>query len=245
MRLIRIHLESPLAAGAQVELRGKAADHVTRVLRLGAGDKVTLFNGDGSDYPSEIKELHKGSVTLAVRSAVHARAESPLAITLVQGIARGERMDLVVQKATELGVSAIVPVATARSVVRLDADTRAKKHAHWRGVAIAACEQCGRATLPAIAEPTDFGSWLARPARPESLRVLLSPQAEASLVATAAGATCVEMLVGPEGGLEDTERDLALTVGYLPCRLGPRVLRSETAAVAALAVLQSAAGDLN
>lgn len=245
MRLIRIHVESPLAAGAQAELRGKAALHATRVLRLGAGDKVTLFNGDGADYPSEIKELHSGSLTLAVRAAVPARAESPLAITLVQGIARGERMDLVVQKATELGVTAIVPVATTRSVVRLDADTRAKKLAHWRGVAIAACEQCGRATLPAIADPVDLAGWLARPAQPETLRVLLSPQAKSSLVATVAGATRVEMLVGPEGGLEDSERDLALTVGYRACRLGPRVLRSETAAVAALAVLQSSAGDLN
>lgn len=245
MRLIRIHVESPLAVGAQVELRGKAALHVARVLRLGAGDRVTLFNGDGADYRSEIKELHKGSLTLGVSAAVPARAESPLAITLVQGVARSERMDLVVQKATELGVTAIVPVATARSVVRLDADTRAKKLAHWRGVAIAACEQCGRATLPEIAEPTDFESWLARPSGLQTLRVLLSPHAEASLVATAAGATRIEMLVGPEGGLEDTERDLALAVGYRACRLGPRVLRSETAAVAALAVLQSAAGDLN
>ena len=245
MRLIRIHVESPLATGAQVELRGKAAEHVARVLRLGAGDKITLFNGDGVDYPSEIKALHKSSLTLAVRSAALARAESPLAITLVQGIARGERMDLVVQKATELGVTAIVPIATMRSVVRLDTETRAKKLSHWRGVAIAACEQCGRATLPAIAEPSDFESWLARPSPPQTLRVLLSPQADASLVATAARARRIEMLVGPEGGLEDTERDLALTVGYRACRLGPRVLRSETAAVAALAVLQSVAGDLN
>ena len=245
MRLIRIHVDSPLAAGSLVELRGKAAEHVTRVLRMDVGDKVTLFNGDGADYPSEIKELHKGALTLAVRLTEPARAESPLAITLVQGIARGERMDLVVQKATELGVSAIVPVATARSVVRLDADTRAKKHAHWRGIAIAACEQSGRATLPAIAEPTDFASWLARAPTPGLLRVMLSPQAEASLVATVAGARRIEMLVGPEGGLDDAERDLAGTVGYRACRLGPRVLRSETAAVAALAVLQSTAGDLN
>jgi len=245
MRLIRIHVDAPLAAGAQVELRGKAALHATRVLRLEAGDAVTVFNGDGADYPSIIKELHKGSLTLAVRAATAARAESPLAIALVQGIARGERMDLVVQKATELGVTAIVPVATARSVVRLDADTRAKKLAHWRGVAIAACEQCGRATLPAIAEPLDFASWLARAAAPGTLRILLSPEAEDSLVGAAAGARGIELLVGPEGGLEDSERALALTVGYRSCRLGPRILRSETAAVAALAVLQSAAGDLN
>ena len=245
MRVIRIHVESLLAAGTRVELSGKAALHVTRVLRLGAGDPITLFNGDGLDYPSIIKELHKGSVTIAVGLAEQARAESPLAVTLVQGIARGERMDLVVQKATELGVASIVPVATARSVVRLDADTRAKKLAHWRGVAIAACEQCGRATVPAIAEPGDFDAWLATPPPPGTLRVLLSPEAKASLVATVRGAQRIEMLVGPEGGLEDAERELALGVGYLACRLGPRVLRSETAAVAALAVLQATEGDLS
>jgi 16S rRNA (uracil1498-N3)-methyltransferase len=245
MRLIRIHVESPLAAGACVLLSGQAAEHVTRVLRLGAGDPVTLFNGDGQDYPSIIKELIKGSVSLAVGPAGAARPESPLAITLVQGIARGERMDLVVQKATELGVAAIVPVVTARSVVRLDADTRAKKLAHWRGVAIAACEQSGRAVVPSIAEPGGLDAWLARPPPPGTVRLLLSPQAETALAAAAAGAARIELLVGPEGGLEDAERDLALAVGYRASRLGPRVLRSETAAVAALAVLQATEGDLD
>ncbi|HUG02863.1 MAG TPA: 16S rRNA (uracil(1498)-N(3))-methyltransferase [Steroidobacteraceae bacterium] len=245
MRLIRIHVDAPLAPGAQVELRSKAAEHVARVLRLKPGDTVTLFNGDGSDYLSEIKDLWKGSVGVMVQYVTPARAESPLALLLVQGIARSERMDLIVQKATELGVTAIQPVAMARSVVRLDDGARARKLAHWRGVAIAASEQCGRATLPEIAEPIGFAAWLQQRPGADTRRIQLAPDAGASLAAAAAGAERIELLVGPEGGLDEPERDAALAAGYLACRLGPRVLRSETAAVAALAVLQSAAGDLN
>jgi 16S rRNA (uracil1498-N3)-methyltransferase len=152
-------------------------------------------------------------------------------------------MDLVVQKATELGVAAIVPVATARSVVKLDAASRDRKSAHWRAIAISACEQCGRARIPVIAEPLPFGPWLA--ASPGTgLRLLLSPDADASLSSASWQATEVELLVGPEGGLDEAERRAALDAGYRACRLGPRVLRSETAAIAAIAVLQSLRGDL-
>ena len=244
MRLIRVYADTPLARGARIEVAGSAAEHVTRVLRLGSGDALTLFNGDGTDYPSRISSLRRGAVAVEVLGTAAARAESPLALTLVQGIARSERMDLVVQKATELGVTAIQPVLTARSVVKLDAGTRAKKLAHWRGIAIAACEQSGRARLPAVAEPLALAQWLQQPAPADALRLLLAPNAERSLVGTAAGARAALLLVGPEGGLEESERDAALAVGYLACRLGPRVLRSETAAVAALTVLQSVAGDL-
>jgi 16S rRNA (uracil1498-N3)-methyltransferase len=213
------------------------------VLRLSAGDAVTLFNGDGADYPARIAALGRGTVEAQVTGRAAARPESPLAATLVQGIARAERMDLVVQKATELGVAAIVPVATARSVVRLDAEGRDRKAAHWRGIAAAACEQCGRARLPEIAEPLDLGAWLTKRAG-AGVRLLLSPDADTSLAGAARGATSVELLVGPEGGLEDAEEKAALAAGYRACRLGPRVLRSETAAIAALAVLQATAGDL-
>jgi 16S rRNA (uracil1498-N3)-methyltransferase len=243
MRLIRVHADAVLAEGARVTLRGPAAAHVTRVLRLGAGDAVTLFNGDGMDYPARIAALGHGTVDAEVTGRAAARAESPLAVTLVQGIARAERMDLVVQKATELGVAAIAPVATARSVVKLDADSRDRKAAHWRGIAVAACEQCGRARVPDVLEPVTLAARLAKPAR-AGLRLLLSPGADASLAAAARGATSVELLVGPEGGLEDSERQSALAAGYRACRLGPRILRSETAAIAALAVLQAIAGDL-
>ena len=244
MRLIRVYTDSPLARGARVSIGGTGALHVTRVLRLEADDPVTLFNGDGIDYPSRISGLRRGAVEIDVEGTATARAESPLALTLVQGIARSERMDLVVQKATELGVTAIQPVLTGRSVLKLDAAARAKKLAHWRGIAIAACEQSGRARLPALAEPLELSQWLQQPSPAGALPLLLAPDAGRSLVATAAGARAALLLVGPEGGLEESERDAALAVGYLACHLGPRVLRSETAAIAALAVLQSVAGDL-
>ena len=243
MRLTRVFVESALGPGARLRLEGPAAGHVTRVLRLGTGDAVTLFNGDGSDYPARISGLGRGAVDVEVTGVVAARAESPLRVTLVQGIARGERMDFVLQKATELGVAAVLPVATARSVVRLDDDGRARRLAHWRGVAIAACEQCGRARGPAIAEPRGFAAWLAEPQR-AATRLLLSPDAEVPLADAVRGATSIELLVGPEGGLEDEERGAALAAGFRACRLGPRVLRSETAAIAALAVIQAVAGDL-
>jgi len=243
MRLIRVHVDAALSQGARVRLEAKAAAHVTRVLRLGAGDTVTLFNGDGADYPARITAAGRGTVEAEVTGHTGARAESPLAVTLVQGIARAERMDLVLQKATELGVAAIQPVVTSRSVVKLDRDSRERKLSHWRGIAVAACEQCGRARVPAVAAPRTFESWIAEPPG-DGARLLLSPDADVPLSAAARGATAVELLVGPEGGLDATEREAALAAGYRGCRLGPRILRSETAAIAALAVLQAVAGDL-
>jgi len=244
MRLIRVHVDEALAQGARVAIQGAAAAHVRRVLRLEAGDALTLFNGDGTDYPSRIDALGRDAVEVEVLGTTPARTESPLALTLVQGIARAERMDLVVQKATELGVAAMQPVATARSVVKLDAESRERKSAHWRGIAIAACEQCGRAKLPRLAEPVTLPAWLAEPPAAGTRRVLLAAGSEPSLVDAARGARAIELLVGPEGGLEDAERAAAERAGYRACRLGPRILRSETAAIAALSVLQSVAGDL-
>jgi 16S rRNA (uracil1498-N3)-methyltransferase len=243
MRLIRVHVGAALAPGARVRLPAEAAAHVARVLRLGRGDAVTLFNGDGADYPARIAAIGRGTVEAEVTGRADARAESPLAVTLVQGIARAERMDLVLQKATELGVAAVVPVATARSVVRLDAASRGRKVSHWRGIVIAACEQCGRARVPEVAEPRPLGEFLAEPGGAQT-RILLAPGAELALAAAARDAASIELLVGPEGGLEDEERRAALAAGFRACRLGPRVLRSETAAIAALAVVQSVAGDL-
>lgn len=243
MRAIRIHVATALAPGQRAELRGDAAAHVTRVLRLGAGDEVTLFNGDGSDYHARILTPGRSAVMFEVQGVAAARAESPLAITLVQGIARGDRMDFVVQKATELGITAIQPVLTARSVVRLDADARARKLEHWRGVAIAACEQCGRARLPDIAAPLPLTDWLAQ-TRGAARRLLLDPASDTPLASAVQGGDRLELLVGPEGGLEDAERTVAEQCGYRAACLGPRVLRSETAAIAAIAVLQAAAGDL-
>ena len=243
MRLIRVFVEAALAPGARVTLDGAAAAHVSRVLRLGAGDDLTLFNGDGHDYPAKIAALGRGTVEAAIAGRAAARAESPLAVTLVQGLARAERMDLVVQKATELGVAAIRPVTTVRSVVKLDRGTRERKRTHWQAIAAAACEQCGRARLPAIAEARPLADVLAE-RDAAGARLLLAPDAPLSLAAAARGETAIQILVGPEGGLEDAERRAAIDAGFRACRLGPRVLRSETAAIAALAVLQSVAGDL-
>ncbi len=244
MRLIRVFVESALAPGARIEAGGTAATHMTRVLRLVAGDPVTVFNGDGSDYPARIAALQGSRVEIEVLERLAARPESPLALTLVQGIARAERMDLIVQKATELGVAAIQPVVTARSVVRLDAKTTERKLAHWHGIVIAACEQCGRARLPIIAAPLPLSEWLARPAPQSVRRLQLAVAAPESLGSAAAGANTIELLIGPEGGLDESERNSAASAGYRGCSIGPRVLRTETAALAALAVLQAAAGDL-
>jgi 16S rRNA (uracil1498-N3)-methyltransferase len=243
VRLIRVHVDAQLAQGARITLPISAAAHVRRVLRLEAGDGLTLFNGDGRDYPSRVAAIARGVVDVEVLGRAAARAESPLEITLVQGIARAERMDLVVQKSTELGVTAIVPVATARSVVRLDAGGRDRRATRWRGIAIAACEQCGRARIPSISRARTLAQWLAEPPG-AGARLLLAPDADVELAAAARGLPAVELLVGPEGGLEHNERRAALDGGYRACRLGPRVLRSETAALAALAVLQAVAGDL-
>jgi len=244
MRLIRVFVELPLVPGARIEAGGSAAAHITRVLRLGAGDPVTVFNGDGSDYASRIVVQRGAKVVVEVLERLPARPESPLSIALVQGIARTERMDLIVQKATELGVVAIQPVLTTRSVVRLDGKTAERKLAHWRGIAIAASEQCGRARLTAIAAPLSLSEWLARPATPTLRRLQLAVDAAESLVSAATGAGVIELLIGPEGGLDDGERQAAALAGYRASSLGPRVLRTETAAVAAVAVLQASAGDL-
>jgi len=245
MRLIRVYVETALAPGASILASGTAATHMARVLRLVAGDPVTVFNGDGSDYPARIVAIRGSRVEVEVREQRQARPESPLALTLVQGIARAERMDLIVQKATELGVTSIQPVVTARGVVRLDAKTTERKLSHWRGIVIAACEQCGRARLPAIAEPLPLPEWLARPMPPSVRRLQLAVDALESLASAAAGAGAIELLIGPEGGLEESERKSATSAGFRVCAIGPRVLRTETAALAALAVLQAAAGDLS
>jgi 16S rRNA (uracil1498-N3)-methyltransferase len=244
MRLIRVFVETALAPGARIEAGGTAATHMARVLRLVAGDPVTVFNGDGSDYPARIVAIRISRVNIEVLEQRQARPESPLALTLVQGIARAERMDLIVQKATELGVAAIQPVVTMRSVVRLDAKTTERKLSHWRGIVIAACEQCGRARLPAIAAPLPLPEWLARPAAESVRRLQLAVDAPDSLASAAAGAGVIELLIGPEGGLDVSERKSAASAGFHGCSIGPRVLRTETAALAALAVLQASAGDL-
>ena len=243
MRLSRVFVETPLASGARVRLGGSAAGHVTRVLRLRAGDAVTLFNGGGSEFAGRIDAARGTEVTVLVGEERQLRRESPLALTLAQGISRGERMDLVVQKATELGVTHLAPLLTERSVVRLDGAQSQRKLAHWRAIAIAACEQSGRNRPPELSAPAALREFLAA-APQESTRLLLTPSSRLRVVDVPRPAGGVTVLVGPEGGLTEEEQELAVGAGFIGVRLGPRILRTETAAIVILALLQREFGDL-
>jgi len=243
MRLIRVFTPGELRADGSVRLEGTAAAHVSRVLRLRSGDPVTLFNGDGWDYPGTIVALGSGRVQVEIGERTAGIAESPLVLTLAQGVARGERMDMVMQKATELGVARIVPLLTERSVVRLDEKQGQRKLSHWRAVTVAACEQSGRSRLPLVEAPLALEAWLAK--EPGAARRLtLAPGAGQSLRELGGAWTEATLLVGPEGGLTDAEQLRAARAGYEACSLGRRILRTETAALAALAVLQASHGDL-
>lgn len=243
MRLNRIFCEGPLTAGMTVTLPSAGAYHVARVLRMREGAPLTVFDGSGSDYQAEIVHVEGDKVTVQLRAQSPNTAESPLRITLIQGVSRSERMDWTLQKATELGVAAVAPVLTSRSVVRLDEKQAQKKQAHWRGIVIGACEQCGRSRIPAVSAPLALRDYFAN-VRKDGMRLVLSPAAPASLTGIASLPSKVELLIGPEGGLDDDELAAAQKAGFMPVRLGPRVLRTETAAVVALTVFQALWGDL-
>jgi 16S rRNA (uracil1498-N3)-methyltransferase len=243
MRLTRVHVTGALAAGGRRTLEGDAANHIARVLRLRPGDALTLFDGGGGEHAARIEEVRQGAVIVTVGERADPARESPLQLTLAQGVSRGERMDWVVQKATELGVSRIVPVLTERSVVKLDARQSQRKLQHWQGIAVAACEQSGRDRIPEIAAPRGLHDLLGD-LRPGVTRLLLSPAAGLRLGQLPAPEGEVVVLIGPEGGLAQTEQRAALAAGFAAVGLGPRVLRTETAAVAALTLLQHRFGDL-
>ena len=242
MRLTRVHVETAITPHARLTLEGVAANHVTRVLRLRAGDALTLFDGRGGEYAACVEALRRDAVLVEVGEHHDRDPESPLAITLLQGISRGERMDWVVQKATELGVRRLVPVVTERTVVRLDERQAANRVRHWRAIAIAACEQCGRNRVPEIEDPVSLDS-LQQVLPQRGLRIVLAPDGKLR-VGDLLPAEGIAVLIGPEGGLTETEHRRALDGGFLALRLGPRVLRTETAAVAVLAALQLELGDL-
>jgi 16S rRNA (uracil1498-N3)-methyltransferase len=243
MRLTRIHCDGPLKSDLTLELPAAGAYHVARVLRLRESASLTVFDGAGNEFRAEIVRVAGDSVTVALGLQILATAESPLRVTLVQGISRSERMDWTLQKATELGVHAIAPVLTARSVVRLDARQAEKKHNHWRSIVIGACEQCGRARIPNVSVPLTMRDYFGS-VRKDGLRFALSAVAPGSLAGISSLPSKVELLIGPEGGLDDEELVAAEKAGFMPVRLGPRVLRTETAAVVALSVLQALWGDL-
>ena len=243
MRLNRVYTERPLAEDVEVTLPEAAASHVARVLRLRAGAPLVLFDGSGADFSGEIVAVEGDRVRVRVGERTAGLRESPLAITLVQAVSRGERMDWTLQKATELGVRRIQPVLSARSVVRLDEQQAGRKLRHWQAIVAGACEQCGRSVLPEVRAPLELSRFLAESSR-DGQRLVLSPGGPASLAGLASASARVELLIGPEGGLDDAELDAAGRAGFAPVRLGPRVLRTETAGIVALAVLQALWGDL-
>lgn len=241
VRRHRTYTPIPLETGQEVELDPRAAHRLGRVLRVRPGDTVVLFNGDGRDAEATVAAATKAGVTVRVESVEAVDNESPLAITLAQGIARGERMDIALQKAVELGVAGIQPLFCSRTEVKLSGARLAKRMDHWRGVIIAACEQSGRARLPCLHEPLGLDAWLTDP--PAGSKLVLRPEARVALP-TLRRLDRACLLIGPEGGLAPREIAAAETAGFEPVRLGPRVLRTETAGPAALAVLQALWGDL-
>jgi 16S rRNA (uracil1498-N3)-methyltransferase len=248
MRLTRVFVEAPVAVGKRLVVEGSAANHIMRVLRLRSGEALTVFDGSGGEFGARIEEFRRDSVVLAVEDHRLLERESPLRLTLAQGISRGERMDWVIQKATELGTSRIVPLFTKRSMVRLDEKQADRKLQHWRAVAIAACEQCGRNRIPELAAPVDFFDVLPAEAS-GATRLLLSPTGDLRIEdlgqdVRQGASKGITVLIGPEGGLEDVEQEAALAAGFKAVRLGPRVLRTETAAIAALTIIQRYFGDL-
>lgn len=229
-----------LSPGAEIELPERAARHCA-VLRLRCGDAVTVFNGEGGEFAAELTHASRNNAHAVVISMQAVERESPLAIVLAQCVSSGDRMDVTLQKSTELGVSRIVPIASERSVVRLSSDRADRRVAHWRNVVVAACEQCGRNRVPEIAAITDLATFLGEVGG-EGMRLLLAPDADRDL-RHLEQPRAVTLLVGPEGGLAPEERRGAETSGFVPVRFGPRVLRTETAPLAAIAAMQALWGD--
>ncbi len=242
MRRIRSFIDLPLAPGQTQELTEAARSHLTRVLRLGDGDPVTLFNGDGHDYPAQLIGSGKRVAAQVLAREAAAAPEAGVAITLVQALARGEKMDWIIQKATEIGVARIVPVSSQRSEVRLDGERAEKRVEHWRKVAISACEQCGRARVPEITAPQPLH--LAAETVEADMRCMLDPEGDLRLRDLSPDITSAALLVGPEGGLDAHELSSLSRLGWQGLRLGKRVLRTETAGLVAVSALFALAGEL-
>ncbi|NIP71701.1 MAG: 16S rRNA (uracil(1498)-N(3))-methyltransferase [Gammaproteobacteria bacterium] len=241
MRAPRIFTDRPLASGALVELDANPSHHLSRVLRMAPGGRVVIFDGRGGEYEAVLESADRRRVRLRVGRHDPREREAPLRLVLAQGVSRGERMDYTIQKAVELGVAEVVPLLSERSVVQLGGERAAKRQRHWRQVAISACEQCGRNRVPEVHAPAAFGQWLE--ARDGDCRALVMDPEGDPLSAADAPRGPVTLLVGPEGGLTREESARARGAGFQSVRLGPRVLRTETAAIAMLAALQTLWGD--
>ena len=239
----RLYVDAELSPQARLVLPEDTAHHAARVLRLHEGEIVVLFDGRGGEYEAHLAMPGRGRVVAEIGARRDVERESPLAVTLVQAVSSGDKMDFIIQKAVELGVAAIQPVLSAKSVVRLSVEREAKKLAHWKRVAIAACEQCGRNRLPEVREAMTVETYCRTPG-PASLRLLLSPEGNSGFRNMQGGiAHAVTLAVGPEAGFSAGEEQLLARAGFVPVRLGQRILRTETAALAALAALNALAGD--
>jgi 16S rRNA (uracil1498-N3)-methyltransferase len=256
MRLTRVFVEGVLSSGSLVELPRDTGAHLAKVLRARSGDEVVLFNGDGREFSAVLETVRDSRVSASIGAARSMDRESPFQLTLVQCVPRGDRMDFIVQKSTELGVARIVPVLSQRSVVRLDATQAASKQAHWHAVAVSACEQCGRNRLPIVEAPQPLLSYLGalapRGAAGRMLRLVLEPERArqtqretSSIDIDASPASGAEIAIGPEGGFTEDELEAFNLTSFSRVALGPRVLRTETAAIAAIVVLQARFGDMS
>jgi 16S rRNA (uracil1498-N3)-methyltransferase len=229
----RFHCPTPLATGLALSLPAGAARHV-QVLRLQPGDVITLFNGEGGEFDATVTRMGRSDVDVEVGLHRAVEREATRAVHLLAGITANERMDWLVEKATELGVASITPLVAERSVLKLKGERADKKRAHWQGVAVAAAEQCGRNRVPVIHPAVTLNEWLKQAAAGE--RWVLSLSEGTRPLAQMAGVLPVTVLSGPEGGLSPAEEAAALSAGFVPVTLGPRVLRAETAPLAVLAV---------
>jgi len=243
MRISRIYHPDEISIDDEIELYPQAATHLTRVLRCKESDKLVLFNGNGNEYPAVITRIYRNHAWARIISVDSTNRESPLNITLAQAISKGERMDYTIQKAVELGISKIIPINTERST-SLKADRIKKKVQHWQGIAASACEQCGRNIVPDISIPVNLDDWLAT-CKSSSLNLILEPMAENSIGNIDFSNENITLTIGPEGGLSDIEISRCLQQDLTGIRMGPRILRTETAAITALSILQSRWGDLD
>lgn len=241
MRIPRIYQPGVLAAGLELALAEDAANHVGRVLRMQTGAELLLFNGDGQNYQAEIVESSKKQLRVKILTAKPNTVESPLRIHLGQGISRGDRMDFAIQKAVELGVTEITPLFTERCGVKLDAERLEKRTEQWQKIAIAACEQSGRSVVPKVYPALNLDKWLAQPT--SELKLTLDPWAK-DTIKTLTPVPALRLVIGPEGGFSDREVSLTTSAGFTAVQLGPRVLRTETAALTAISALQLQMGDL-
>lgn len=244
MRIPRICVFEELDIGAEIKLPAQAGEHLARVLRLERGHPIVLFNGNGREFQAEISELTKRTVSARILAEQDAtNRESPLQMTLAQGVARGEKMDLILQKATELGVTRIVPLITGRTEVKLDAERTARRLAHWQAVIAGACEQCGRVRLPTLEAPVRLAAWAAGLDSTAGLRLALDPRGNVT-PRSLPEFDSATLVVGPEGGLSEQDLSMLDQADFLGLRLGPRILRTETAGLAAITALQAIHGDI-